>query len=51
MAELTGVEPAKKIDLNQKNAGGVMLVPMMDADAWELNAETSQAELKRKARE
>ena len=51
MGELTGVEPAKKIDLNTKNQGGLMMVPVMDAQQWEVNAEQSQADLKKKARE
>lgn len=51
MAELTGVEPAKKIDVNNRNSGGLMMVPVMDAAQWEISAEESQDELKKKARE
>ena len=51
MGELTGVEPAKKVDVTNRNAGGLMMVPVMDAAQWEVNAEQSQADLKKKARE
>ena len=50
LAELTGIEPAKKIDLDASR-GGMMLVPVMDAALWEESCEKMQRNLKAAARE
>lgn len=50
MAELTGIEPPKKIDLNSTGQGGMMMVPVMDAAMWEQSAEKMQEQLKQDAR-
>lgn len=51
LANLTGIEPPKKIDVNNVGQGGMMMVPLMDASLWETSAEAMQAELKKAARE
>ena len=51
IAELTGIEPPKKIDVNSTGQGGMMMVPLMDAAMWEASAEKMQDELKKAARE
>ena len=51
IAELTGIEPAKKIDVNAGIPGGMLLLPVMDAAAWETSAATMQEDLKKRARE
>lgn len=51
IAELTGIEPPKKIDVNTASRGGMMMVPLMDAAMWETSAEKMQDELKKAARE
>lgn len=51
IGEITGIEAAKKIDLNDGSQGGMMLMPVMDAAMWEESAEKMQRELKEKARE
>lgn len=51
IAELTGIEPPKKIDVNSTGQGGMMMVPVMDAALWEQSAEKMQEELKKAARE
>lgn len=51
IAELTGIEPAKKIDVNAGLPGGMIMVPVMDAAQWESSAEAMQEELKQRARE
>lgn len=50
IAELTGIEPPKKIDLNSVGQGGMMMVPVMDAALWEQSAEAMQDQLKKDAR-
>lgn len=50
IAELTGIEPPKKIDLNSTGQGGMMLLPVMDASMWEQSAEAMQEKLKQDAR-
>lgn len=51
IGEITGIEAAKKIDVNQSGQGGLMMVPVMDADMWEQSSAKMQRELKEKARE
>ena len=51
IAELTGIEPAKKIDVNAGIPGGMLLLPVMDAAAWETSAAEMQEDLKKRARE
>jgi len=51
IGELTGIEPPKKIDINQAAQGGMMVIPVMDATMWEQSAELMQSELKKNARE
>lgn len=50
IAELTGIEPPKKIDVNNVGHGGMMMVPVMDATLWEQSAESMQQQLKQDAR-
>lgn len=50
IAELTGIEPPKKIDVNNLGQGGMMMVPVMDATLWEQSAESMQQQLKQDAR-
>lgn len=49
VAEITGVEAPKKVDVTN-NSGGMLLVPVMDVSAWEAEAERSQTALKEAAR-
>lgn len=51
IAELTGIEPPKKVEVNSGMQGGMMMVPLMDAAMWETSAEKMQDELKKAARE
>lgn len=51
IGEITGIEAPKKIDVNTAAQGGIMMIPMMDADMWAESAEKMQKELKDKARE
>lgn len=51
IAELTGIEPPKKIDLTGGGNGGMMMIPLMDAAMWEQSAEKMQDDLKKAARE
>lgn len=51
IAELTGIEPPKKVEVNSGMQGGMMMVPLMDAAMWETSAEKMQDKLKKAARE
>lgn len=51
IAELTGIEPPKKVEVNSGMQGGMMMVPLMDAAMWETSAEKMQDKLKKEARE
>lgn len=51
IGEITGIESAKKVEINGGAQGGIMMIPTMDAALWEASSEKMQRELKEKARE
>lgn len=51
IGEITGIEAAKKVDVNSNSEGGMMMIPVMDASMWEESAEKMQEDLKKRARE